>query len=86
MDYLHGADTRECRLTEEFTLSGKMADEELKKKRKIRGGHKGYVTTTLEKVKALLDEFEPTPVNQLKTYRIARTENLNVLDDEILSV
>ena len=45
--------------------------------------------TTLEKVKALLDEFEPPPVNQLKTYRIARTENLNVLvalDDEILSV
>ena len=89
MDYLHGADTRECLLTEEFTLSGKMADEELIKKRKIREGHKGYVTTTLEKVKALLDEFEPPLVNQLKTYRIARTENLNVLvalDDEILSV
>ena len=31
MDYLHGTDTRECRLTEELTLSGKMADEELKK-------------------------------------------------------
>ena len=42
MDYLHGADTRECRLTEEFTLSGKMADEELKKKRKIREGHIRY--------------------------------------------
>ena len=89
MDYLHGADTRECRLTEEFTLSGKMADEELKKKRKIREGHKGYVTTTLEKVKALLDEFEPPLANQLRTYRIALTEKLNVLgalDDEILAL
>ena len=45
-----------------------MVDEELKKKR-----------TTLEKEKALLDEFEPPLVNQLKTYRIARTEKLNVL-------
>ena len=51
MDFLHGAETLEFWLTEEFTLSGKMADEELKKKRKIREGHKGYVTTTLEKVK-----------------------------------
>ena len=51
-----------------------MADEELKKKRKIRGGHKGYVTTTLEKEKALLDEFEPPLANQLKAYRIALTE------------
>ena len=35
-----------------------MSDEELKKKKKIRGGHKSYVTTTLEKVEALLDDFE----------------------------
>ena len=66
-----------------------MADEELKKKRKIRGGHKGYVTTTLEKVKALLDEFEPPLANQLRTYRIVLTEKLNVLgalDDEILAL
>ena len=55
-----------------------MADE-LKKKRKIQGGHKGYVMTTLEKVKALLDEFESPPANQLKTYRIALSEKLNVL-------
>ena len=41
MDFLHGAETLEFWLTEEFTLSGKMADEELKKKRKIREGHKG---------------------------------------------
>ena len=66
-----------------------MADEELKKKRKIRGGHKGYVTTTLEKEKALLDEFEPPLANQLKAYRIALTEKLNVLGalgDEILAL
>ena len=58
-----------------------MADEELKKKRKIRGGHKGYVTTTLEK--------EPPLANQLKAYRIALTEKLNVLGalgDEILAL
>ena len=55
-----------------------MVDKELKKKR-----------TTLEKEKALLDEFEPPLANQLKTNRIARTEKLNVLvapDDEILSI
>ena len=43
-----------------------MADE-LKKKRKIQGGHKGYVMTTLERVKALLDELT------------ALSEKLNVL-------
>ena len=55
MDFLRGAKTREYWLALSLW---KMADEELKKKRKIRGGHKGYVMTTLEKVKALLDEFE----------------------------
>ena len=52
-----------------------MVDKELKKKR-----------TTLEKEKALLDEFEPPLANQLKT---KQTEKLNVLvapDDEILSI
>ena len=56
-----------------------MADEELKKKKKIRGGHKGYVTTTLEKVEALLDDFEISAANQVKTYRIALTEKLDIL-------
>ena len=54
--------------------------------RKIREGRKGYVKTTLEKVKALLDEFEPLLVNQLKTYRVALTGKLNILgtlDDKI---
>ena len=52
-----------------------MVDKELKKKR-----------TTLEKEKALLDEFEPPLANQLKT---KQTEKLNVLvapEDEILSI
>ena len=52
-----------------------MVDKELKKKR-----------TSLEKEKALLDEFEPPLANQLKT---KQTEKLNVLvapDDEILSI
>ena len=52
-----------------------MVDKELKKKR-----------TTLEKEKALLDEFEPPLANQLKT---KQTEKLNVLvapGDEILSI
>ena len=66
-----------------------MADEELKKKKKIRGGHKGYVTTTLEKVEALLDDFEISVANQVKTHRIALTEKLDILgalDDEILTL
>ncbi|KAK2560784.1 hypothetical protein P5673_016575 [Acropora cervicornis] len=65
-----------------------MGDEELKKK-KIRGGHKGYVTITLEKVQALLDDFELSVANQVKTYRIALTEKLNILsalDEEILTL
>ena len=52
-----------------------MVDKELKKKR-----------TTLEKEKALLDEFEPPLANQLKT---KQTEKLNVLvapDNKILSI
>ena len=66
-----------------------MADEELKKKKRIRGGHKGYVTTTLEKVQGLLDNFAFSAANQVKTYRIALTEKLDilgVLDDEILTL
>ena len=66
-----------------------MGDEELKKKKKIRVGHKGYVTITLEKVQALLDDFELSVANQVKTYRIALTEKLNILsalDEEILTL
>ena len=64
-----------------------MADEELKKKKRICGGHKGYVTTTLEKVQGLLVNFEFSAANQVKTYRIALTEKLDILgalEDEIL--
>ena len=56
-----------------------MGDEDLKKKKKIRGGHKGYVTKTLERIQSLLDRFEPTVVNQLKKYRIALEEKLKIL-------
>ncbi|KAK2546895.1 hypothetical protein P5673_033374 [Acropora cervicornis] len=66
-----------------------MGDEELKKKKKIRGGHKGYVTITLEKVQALLDDFELSVANEVKTYRIVLTEKLNILsalDEEILTL
>ena len=66
-----------------------MADEELKKKKRILGGHKGYVTTTLEKVQSLLDNFEFPAANQVKTYRIALIEklvNIGALDDEILTL
>ena len=66
-----------------------MGDEDLKKKKKIRGGHNGYVTKTLERIQSLLDRFEPTMVNQLKTYRIALEEKLKILgslDDEILGL
>ena len=66
-----------------------MADEELKKKKKIHGGHKGYVTITLEKVQALLDDFELSVANHVKRYQIALTEKLNILtalDEEILTL
>ena len=66
-----------------------MGDEDLKKKKKIRRGHKGYVTKTLERIQSLLDRFEPTVVNLLKTYRIALEEKLKILgslDDEILGL
>ena len=66
-----------------------MADEELKKKKRIRGSHKAYVTTTLEKVQGLLDNFEFSAANQVKTYRIALTEKLDILgalDNEILTL
>ena len=66
-----------------------MGDEDLKKKKKIQGGHKGYVTRMIEKIQSLLDHFEPDVVNQLKTYRIALEEKLKILgglDDEILGL
>ena len=66
-----------------------MGDEDLKKKNKIRGGHKGYVTKMIEKIQSLLDHFEPDMVNQLKTYRISLEEKLKILgglDDEILGL
>ena len=66
-----------------------MGDEDLKKKKKIRGGHKGYVTRMIEKIQSLLDHFEPDVVNQLKTYRIALEEKLKILgglNDEILGL
>ena len=55
-----------------------MGDEDLKKKKKIRG-HKGYVTRMTEKIPSLLDHFEPDVVNQLKTYRTALEEKLKIL-------
>ena len=47
------------------------------------------MTITLEKVQALLDDFELSLANQVKTYRIALTEKLNILsalNDEILTL
>ena len=52
-----------------------MADEELKKKKKIIVFHKGRVTKTLVKVQALLDAFESSVTNQVRTYGITLTEN-----------
>ena len=66
-----------------------MSEEQLKKKKRIRGGHKAYVTSTLEKIQGLLREFDPSTLNQLKTYQIALTEKLRVLgdlDEEILGL
>ena len=47
------------------------------------------MTTTLEKVQALLDHFELSAAKQVKTYRIALTKKLDILgalDDEILTL
>ena len=47
------------------------------------------MTKTLERIQSLLDRFEPTVVNQLKSYRIALEEKLKILgslDDEILGL
>lgn len=55
-----------------------MGDEDLKKKKKIRGGHKRYVTGMIENIQSLLDHFEPDVVNQLRTHRIALEEKLKI--------
>ena len=66
-----------------------MSEDQLKKKKLIRGRHKAYITSTLEKITGLLQDFDPSTSNQLKTYWIALMDILKVLsdlDNEILDL
>ena len=64
--------------------------ESLAKKKKVRGGHKGYTTKILTKVKELVDSKEEKPNElKLKEYDIVLKEKLTAiskLDDEILEL
>ena len=64
--------------------------ESLAKKKKVRGGHKGYTTKILTKVKELVDSKEEKPNElKLKEYDIVLKEKLSAiskLDDEILEL
>ena len=56
-----------------------MTDEELKRRERSEEDKKNTLRRLWKKVKALLDECEPPLANQLKTYRVALKEKLNVL-------
>ena len=60
-----------------------MAYEELEKNKKIRGGYKGYVTTTLEKLQTLLDNFELSGKSSENVSDHSKI--LGTLDDEIVN-
>ena len=53
--------------------------EAAKKKKKVRGGHKSYVTSTINSVNELLESSHLTMANQLKRYRVALNESLEIL-------
>ena len=60
--------------------------EAVKRKKKVRGGHKSYVTSTINSVNELLESYEPAMANQVKRYRVALNERLEILttlDNEI---
>ena len=66
----------------------KMA-EAVKRKKKVRGGHKSYVTSTINSVNELLESYEPAMANQVKRYRVALNERLEILttlDNEIVEL
>ena len=61
----------------------------MKRKKKVRGGHKSYVTSTINSVNELLESYEPAMANQLKRYRVALNERLEILttlDNEIVEL
>ena len=53
--------------------------EAVKRKKKVRGCHKSYVTSTINSVNELLESYEPTGANQLKKYGVALNERLEIL-------
>ena len=63
--------------------------EAVKRKKKVRGGHKSYVTSTINSVNELLESYEPAMANQLKRYIVALNERLEIfitLDNEIVEL
>ena len=63
--------------------------EAVKRKKKVRGGHKSYVTSTINSVNELLESYEPAMANQVKRYRVALNERLEILttlDNEIVEL
>ena len=63
--------------------------EAVKRKKKVRGGHKSYVMSTNNSVNELLESYEAAMANQLKRYRVALNERLEILktlDNEIVKL
>ena len=61
----------------------------LTKKRRIRGGHKAYVTTSITKCKEILTKFIPEHSLRLKQEKVSLEEKLTTikgLDDQILDL
>ena len=61
----------------------------LTKKRRIRGGHKAYITTSITKCKEILAKFIPEDSLRLKQEKVPLEEKLTTmkgLDDQILNL
>ena len=53
--------------------------EAVKRKKKVTGGHKSYVISTISSIYELLKSCEPAMANQLKRYTVALNERLEIL-------
>ena len=66
-----------------------MMSTNLAKKKKIRGGHRGYVTKTLGMTNDLLENFDPSLETKVKQQKITLEESLitlKTLDEQILDL
>ena len=63
--------------------------DELKKQRKIRGGHRGHVKKLLSQIETAISNFEPSLQERLSQYKIilkGKLDTLKVLDSKILEL